>query len=71
VIYAAVSVIGLVDGKDVLGLFPIDKADNVLHILLAVAAIAVGLLSARDPEPAREPGVSGLSPGAEQARART
>src|SRR5918998_1744784 len=35
VAYAAVSVIGLIDGKDVFGIFPIDKADNVLHLALA------------------------------------
>jgi Domain of unknown function (DUF4383) len=48
VAYAAVSVIGLIDGKDVLGLFPIDKADNVLHIVLAASALAVAFLSTRD-----------------------
>src|SRR4051812_25893170 len=37
--YGAVSVLGLIDGKDVLGLFPVDKADNVLHIVLAVGAL--------------------------------
>jgi hypothetical protein len=47
-IYAVVSVVGLIDGKDVFGLFPIDKQDNVLHIVLALLAIAIGLLSTRD-----------------------
>ena len=46
-IYTVVSVVGLIDGKDVFGLFPVDKQDNVLHIVLAVFAIAVGLLSTR------------------------
>jgi Domain of unknown function (DUF4383) len=57
-IYAVVTVIGLIDGHDVLGLIPINPADNVLHILLTVAALAVGLVSdrdRRDDRPAAEP----------------
>jgi hypothetical protein len=48
VAYAAVSVVGLIDGKDVFGLFPIDKQDNVLHIVLAAAALLVAAISTRD-----------------------
>jgi hypothetical protein len=33
-IYGVVTVIGLIDGKDVLGLFPVNPADNILHIVL-------------------------------------
>jgi uncharacterized protein DUF4383 len=47
-IYAVVTVIGLIDGHDVLGLIPVNPADNVLHILLTVAALAAGLVSDRD-----------------------
>ena len=47
-IYAVVMVIGLIDGHDVLGLIPVNPADNVLHILLTVAALAAGLSSDRD-----------------------
>jgi hypothetical protein len=47
-IYAVVTVIGLIDGHDVLGLIPINPADNVLHILLTITALAVGLISDRD-----------------------
>src|SRR5215208_7775549 len=47
-IYGLVAVIGLIDGHDVLGIIPIDPADNVLHVLLAGSALAVGLLSDRD-----------------------
>ncbi len=56
-IYAVVTVIGLVDGKDVLGLIPINPADNILHILLTVAALAAGLAPWRDRgrAPARAP----------------
>ena len=51
--YAAVSVIGLIDGKDVFGLFPIDRADNVLHIVLAALALLVASVSTRDRADAR------------------
>jgi hypothetical protein len=58
-IYGVVTVIGLIDGHDVLGIIPVDPADNVLHILLAGSALAVGLLSDRDrrhaPAPASHP----------------
>jgi hypothetical protein len=45
-IYGAVTIIGLIDGEDVLGLFPVNAADNVLHIVLTVAALAAGLAPA-------------------------
>ena len=47
-IYAVVTVIGLIDGHDVFGIIPINPADNVLHILLTVAALAAGLVSTQD-----------------------
>jgi Domain of unknown function (DUF4383) len=47
-IYAVVTVIGLIDGHDVLGLIPVNAADNVLHILLTITALAAGLSSDRD-----------------------
>jgi hypothetical protein len=52
-IYAVVTVIGLLDGKDVVGLIPINPADNILHILLTVAALAAAFAPWR--EPARTP----------------
>ena len=48
VIYAVVTVIGLIDGKDILGVLPIDKEDNVLHALLTVSALLVGSISTQD-----------------------
>ena len=48
VIYGIVTVIGLADGVDVLGLLPVNPADNVLHILVNAAGFAAGLLSTRD-----------------------
>ena len=44
-IYAVVTVIGLVDGHDILGLLPVNAADNVLHAVLTVAALAAALSS--------------------------
>jgi hypothetical protein len=54
-IYGVVTIIGLVDGKDVLGLFPVNPADNVLHIVLTVAAIAAGLAPYADRARAETP----------------
>jgi hypothetical protein len=69
-IYAVVTVIGLIDGHDVLGVIPVNPADNVLHILLTVTALAVGLVSDRDRRDVRtaedsrryEPGAVAQSP---------
>jgi hypothetical protein len=44
-VYGAVAVIGLIDGSDVLGIIPIDGADNVLHVLLALLGIVAGAIS--------------------------
>src|SRR4051794_34830339 len=43
VTYALVALIGIVDGSDVIGLIPINGADNVLHVLLALIGIVAGL----------------------------
>jgi hypothetical protein len=54
-IYSVVTLIGLIDGKDVLGLLPVNPADNVLHIVLTVAALAAGLAPLRGRASARTP----------------
>ena len=54
-IYGVVTIIGLIDGKDVLGLFPVNPADNILHIVLTLAAVAAGLAPLRQRGPARRP----------------
>jgi hypothetical protein len=54
-IYGVVTIIGLIDGKDVLGLFPVNPADNVLHIVLTLAAFAAGLAPLRERARARAP----------------
>ena len=51
--YVVVSAIGLIDGNDVLGVIPVDRADNVLHIVLALAALLVAFASTRDRVDAR------------------
>jgi Domain of unknown function (DUF4383) len=47
-IYGIVTIIGLIDGDDVLGLFPVNAADNILHIVLTLAAFAAALAPLRD-----------------------
>ena len=47
-VYGLVAVIGLIDGEDVLGLIPINAADNLLHIALAALGIITGLISRDD-----------------------
>ena len=44
-VYGLVAIIGLIDGSDVLGLIPINGADNVLHVALAALGIVSGLIS--------------------------
>jgi hypothetical protein len=54
--YAVVTIYGLVDGDDVLTLVPINAADNVLHIVLTLAALAAGLAPAPHAHGAVGPG---------------
>ena len=42
--YVAVTIIGLIDTEDVLGLIPINGADNILHAALAITAILAALM---------------------------
>jgi hypothetical protein len=48
VVYGLVAIIGLADGEDVLGLLPVNAADNILHVALAALGIATGLISRAD-----------------------
>ncbi len=45
-VYLLVTIIGFIDGNDIFGLLPINTADNVLHLVIALAGIAAGLASA-------------------------
>ena len=47
-VYGAVAIIGLIDGNDVLGIIPVNGADNLLHIALSVLGILTGLISRGD-----------------------
>ncbi len=47
-VYGIVTLIGLIDGETVLGLIPVNPADNVLHIALTVAALLAGFASSDD-----------------------
>ncbi len=45
VIYGVVTIWGFAAGNDILGLIPVDTADNILHAVLAVVAIVVAIAS--------------------------
>ena len=44
-VYGMVTVWGFVDGNDVIGLIPVDTADNFLHLAILVLGIGAGLAS--------------------------
>ena len=44
-VYGVVTIIGLIDGEDVLGLLPVNGADHVLHILLSALGLITGFMS--------------------------
>ncbi len=44
-VYGIVTIIGLIDGEDVIGLLPVNGADNVLHILLSALGLITGFMS--------------------------
>jgi Domain of unknown function (DUF4383) len=64
--YGAVAIIGLIDGTDVLGLIPVNPADNILHIALSLVGILAALASPADRDDLR---TSTATPRDETARA--
>lgn len=42
VVYALVTIIGFLHGSSVLGLIGVNLADNLLHLIIAVAALIIG-----------------------------
>ena len=42
VVYGLVTILGFMSGTSVLGIFMVNGADNVLHLLIAVIALALG-----------------------------
>ena len=54
-VYLVVTIWGFITGDQVLWLIPVDAADNVLHLLIAVAGQAAGLASRDDTAPRAAP----------------
>jgi hypothetical protein len=44
-VYGLVTILGLIDGEDVLGLIPVNTADSILHLAIATIAVVSGLMS--------------------------
>lgn len=57
-VYLVVTVWGFIDGNDVLGLLPVNTADNILHVAIAGTGILAGLLSS----PGRGTATTGRDP---------
>ena len=53
VVYGLVTIIGLIDGNDVLGIIPVNPADNILHLALSLAGILAAFASPTDERPRR------------------
>lgn len=45
IVYGVVTIWGFAAGTDIAGLIPVDAADNILHAVLAVAAIVIAIAS--------------------------
>ena len=48
VVYGLVTILGFVDGSDVLAIIPTNDADNFLHLAISALAIVAGLSSSGD-----------------------
>ena len=48
IVYGLVTLIGFIDGSDVLAIIPTNAADNVLHLVISALAIVAGLVSSGD-----------------------
>lgn len=44
-LYAAISVIGFVNGGDVIGFFDANSSENFVHLIVAIAGVGIGLSS--------------------------
>lgn len=53
-VYAVVALVGLVQGDTVLGLIDVNMADNLLHVVLAVALLGVGFGVPKSSAPATQ-----------------
>ena len=43
-VYALVALLGFMDGSTILGLFPVNMADNWLHVVFAVVLLGIGFM---------------------------
>ena len=48
IVYGLVTVLGFIDGTDVLAIIPTNAADNVLHLVISALAIVSALVSSGD-----------------------
>jgi hypothetical protein len=62
VVYLLVTIIGFIQGDNVLGIIPVNTADNFLHVAISLLGIGAGLASSAD-DTARSP-VAGRDSGA-------
>ena len=62
VVYLLVTIIGFIQGDNVLGIIPVNTADNFLHVAISLLGIGAGLVSSADDD-ARSP-VAGRDSGA-------
>ena len=42
VVYAIVAIVGILQGNTVLGIFGVNTADNILHVVLALVILSIG-----------------------------
>lgn len=54
-VYAAVTVLGFIDERNLLGIIPVNTADNFLHATLTVLALVVGILGVAEARRRRPP----------------
>ena len=53
IVYGVVTLWGFIDGNTVLGLLPVNTADNLLHLAIAATGIVAGLVSDSERHEAR------------------
>lgn len=54
-VYGLVTILGFINGASVLGIFVINMADNILHLLISVIALVLGFGGSKAPSTAPAP----------------
>jgi hypothetical protein len=68
-VYGLVTLLGFIDGSDVLAIIPTNGADNVLHLVISTLAIVAGLASSGDDRAVdRHPGADRADRASSDAR---